>query len=230
MHRNMKRDTGTSMDLHSQPLSVGMQETDHLVGENAPLVEPQPEVVEEEGQKGLLSPVLREILETVVLAAVIWLLINFTTARYVVEGSSMEPNLVSGQFLIVNRLAYRFGEPQRGDIIVFDFPGNPSDDYVKRIIGLPGEEIRIDQGQVYVNGEMLEEPYLIDGLLTPREGTWTVPEDNYFVMGDNRPSSSDSRTWGTLNADFIVGKAWVSYWPPQEWGVIPHYEFATAGN
>jgi signal peptidase I len=217
------------MDLHSQPLSVGTQETDpHLLGEDVPTVDPQ--TVEEEQQRSLISPVLREILETVVLAAVIWLLINFTTARYVVEGSSMEPNLVTGQFLIVSRLAYRFGEPQRGDVIVFDFPGNPSDDYVKRIIGLPGDEIQIDQGNVYVNGELLEEPYIADNSLTSRRGTWVVPEDNYFVMGDNRPSSSDSRTWGTLNADFIVGKAWLCYWPPQELGVIPHYEFDTADS
>jgi signal peptidase I len=195
-----------------------------------PLVEAQPQPVEEEQPKPLISPVLREILETVFLAGVIWLVINFTTARYVVEGSSMEPNLITGQFLIVNRLAYRLGEPERGDIIVFDFPGNPSDDYVKRIIGLPGDKIQIDQGHVYVNGEQLEEPYIVDNSLTSRRGTWIVPEDNYFVMGDNRPSSSDSRTWGTLNADFIVGKAWLSYWPPQEWGTVPHYELDTAEN
>ena len=222
----MKRHVDSSMNLQSQPLPVGTPETDtRLAGEDMPLVESEPQAAEDEEEKPLISPVAREILETVVLAAVIWLLINFTTARYVVEGSSMEPNLTTGQFLIVSRLAYRFGQPERGDVIVFDFPGNPSDDYVKRIVGLPGDEILIDQGLVYVNGDLLDEPYISDDSLTPRRGTWEVPEDNYFVMGDNRPSSSDSRTWGTLNEGFIVGKAWLSYWPPQEWGIVPHYEF-----
>lgn len=180
---------------------------------------------------------LREAAETVLLAAIIWLLVNFATARYVVEGQSMEPSLHTGQYLIVNRLAYmqvggfKFGSVHRGDIVVFDYPGNPSDDYVKRVIGLPGETVTIDQsGQVYINGEPLEEPYLGNGAGTPyrhRSGTWTVPEGSYFVLGDNRDSSSDSRSWGMLEQKYIVGKAWLSYWPPQYWGVIPHFSYNT---
>jgi signal peptidase I len=183
-----------------------------------------------------LGAILYEIAETALLALVIWLAVNATTARYVVEGQSMEPNLQTGQYLIVSRLHYlRFGdlfelgEPQRGDIVVFDFPGNPSDDYVKRIIGLPGETVRIDeQGQVFVDDVPLDEPYLNAELVSPyrgRFGQWRVAEDSYFVLGDNRNSSSDSRSWGPLERGYLVGKAWVSYWPPKRWGLIPHYDY-----
>jgi len=193
----------------------------------------------EESGKTRIGSILYEILETVLLAVVIWLVVNFATARYVVEGESMEPNLHTGQFLIVSRLSYmeigdaiKLGSPERGDIVVFDFPGNPSDDYVKRIIGLPGETIEINQeGQVFVNGVMLEEPYLSAEQTVPyrgRSGTWTVPEGSYFVLGDNRNSSSDSRSWGPLEEQYLVGKAWVSYWPPRYWRVIPHYEYVSA--
>lgn len=192
-----------------------------------PLLEEQPE---QTGSK--IGPILYEIIETLLLAVVIWLAVNFTTARYVVEGQSMEPNLHTGQFLIVSRLAYMniaglsLGEPQRGDIIVFDFPNNPSDDYVKRIIGLPGETVMIDQdGSVFVDGQRIVEPYLSTESYGNRIGTWEVPKDSYFVVGDNRNHSSDSRSWGMLAQKYIVGKAWISYWPPQNWGVIPHYEY-----
>jgi signal peptidase I len=170
--------------------------------------------------------IAREIIETILLAAVIWLAVNFATARYVVDGQSMEPNLHTGQFLIVSRLAYKFGVPQRGDIIVFDFPGNPADDYVKRVIGLPGDTVTIQAGQIFINGNRLEEPYLPDERMLPTQGRWNVPDGSYFVLGDNRAHSSDSRRWGMLPEDAIIGKAWVSYWPPQDWGAIPHYDYA----
>lgn len=185
---------------------------------------------------GKFRTLVYEVVETILLAVIIWLAVNFATARYVVEGESMEPNLHTGQYLVVSRLAYlqigdafQLGEPQRGDIIVFDYPGNPSDDYVKRIIGLPGDTVTIDEdGHVYVNGTHLVEPYIPDIAELPyrkRAGTWEVPENTYFVLGDNRNHSSDSRTWGVLDERFIVGKAWVSYWPPQDWGFMPHYEY-----
>ncbi len=183
-----------------------------------------------------INAILREVVETILLAAVIWLLVNFTTARYIVEGQSMEPNLETGQFLIISRLSYfslndaiELGNPQRGDIIVFDFPGNPGDDYVKRVIGLPGEEVVVEEdGDVLVEGQPIGEPYLADAYTQPyrgRFGTWTVPPNHYFVLGDNRNSSSDSRSWGMLDESYIVGKAWISYWPPRDWGVIPHYSY-----
>jgi len=177
---------------------------------------------------------LYEIVETLVLAIIIWLLVNITTARYVVEGQSMEPNLHTGQYLIVSRLAYMdigstidLGDPQRGDIVVFDFPRNPADDYVKRVIGLPGEEVTIEpNGDVYVNGTLLDEPYLTPDIpYNKQHGTWEVPSESYFVLGDNRNSSSDSRSWEFLEEQYIVGKAWLSYWPPPYWGIIPHYDY-----
>ncbi len=173
--------------------------------------------------------IVREVIETILLAAVIWLAVNFATARYVVDGQSMEPNLHTGQFLIVSRLAYRFGAPQRGDIVVFDFPNNPADDYVKRIIGLPGEEVVIEDGSIYINGQPLREPYIpAEVSVGYGRGRWVVPEDKYFVLGDNRAHSSDSRNWGMLDRQAIIGKAWISYWPPQSWGLIPHYDYGSA--
>jgi signal peptidase I len=191
---------------------------------------PQEETQAEEAsaQASRLWAIGREVIETVLLAAVIWLAVNFATARYVVDGQSMEPSLHTGQFLIVSRLAYRFGTPQRGDIIVFDFPNNPADDYVKRIIGLPGETVTIEGGDILIDGQLLDEPYLAtDGIAAYDRGHWVVPAGAFFVLGDNRAHSSDSRRWGMLDGDAIIGKAWFSYWPPQNWGLIPHYDYGS---
>lgn len=168
---------------------------------------------------------ISETLETILLAAVIWLVVNFATARFVVDGSSMEPNFHTGQLLIVNRLAYRFGTLERGDVIVFQYPNNTADDYIKRVIGLPGEKVTISDGKVYVNDVLLDEPYLGPNTILPYGGEWVVPADNYFVMGDNRAHSSDSRSWGMLGKEFVIGKSWISYWPPKYWGVVPHYSY-----
>lgn len=171
-----------------------------------------------------IKAVAVEIVETVALAALIWLVLNAATARYVVEGVSMQPNLETGQYFIVSRMAYWFNEPQRGDVIVFDYPNNPENDYVKRIIGLPGETVTINaNGHVFVDGTRLDEPYLTSD--HSAQGEWTVPEGSYFVMGDNRAQSSDSRAWGTLERSFIIGKAWLSYWPVDLWGGAPHYDY-----
>ncbi|GAB4468947.1 MAG: signal peptidase I [Anaerolineae bacterium] len=174
----------------------------------------------------MLWGVIREIVETAILAVIIWLAVNYLTARYVVVGESMEPTLHSGQYLIVDRMSYRLGEPQRGDIVVFDYPLNTTDDYVKRVIGLPGETVRISNGQVYVNDVALDEPYTSSE--TPGAQTWIVPEGSYFVLGDNRHSSSDSRSWGVLSREYIIGKVWASYWPPEHWAFISHYDYASA--
>lgn len=171
---------------------------------------------------------LYETLETIVLAAVIWLVVNFATARFVVDGSSMEPNFHTGQLLIVNRLAYRFGSLQRGDVIVFQYPGNTADDYIKRVIGLPGENVAIKGGKVYVNGQVLDEPYLPPDATILYDQEWVIPPDSYFVLGDNRAHSSDSRSWGMLGKEFIIGKSWISYWPPKYWGVVPHYSYESS--
>ncbi len=223
MHVNSKN-TGDFVTSHPEQLPTSANAADETFVPQV-MTDPPPEQEQVE-QPSRLWPLVREIIETVLLAAIIWLAVNFATARYVVDGQSMEPNLHTGQFLIVSRLAYKFGSPQRGDIIVFEYPGNTADDYVKRIVGLPGETVMIENGKVYVNGEVLDEPYLTEVMpILPYRTEWPVPERAYFVLGDNRAHSSDSRAWGFLQEDLIVGKAWFSYWPPEHWGFIPHYEY-----
>ena len=169
-------------------------------------------------EKPNLLGVLIDILETLLLSVVLFFLINAVSARIRIDGSSMEPNLHHGEFVIVSKINYRFGEPERGDVVVFDFPRNITQEYIKRIIGLPGEHILVEDGKVYVNEIMLSEPYLI---IEPQyEGEWVVPEDTLFVLGDNRNNSSDSHTWGMVPMNNVIGEALVVYWPPSSWGLI----------
>jgi signal peptidase I len=169
-----------------------------------------------------------EMLQTLLVAGLLFLGVNLITARIRVEGISMEPNLHEGQFVVVNRLAYRWAEPQRGDIIVFRFPLNPKRRFIKRVIGLPGDTLVVRSGQVLINGEVIYEPYLS---ITPRyNGEWIVGPDEVFVLGDNRNNSSDSQNWGALPLDEIIGRAVFVYWPPTEVGTIPHYDLAVAAE
>jgi len=169
-----------------------------------------------------------ELLQTVLIAGALFLAVNLLTARIRVEGISMEPSLHEGQFVVVNRLAYRWNEADRGDIVVFRFPLNPSRRFIKRVIGLPGNTVTIRGGEVYIDGQVLEEPYLA---ATPRyDGEWIIGPDEIFVLGDNRNNSSDSQNWGPLPTGEIIGKAVLIYWPPSEVGVIPHYDLAVAAE
>jgi signal peptidase I len=172
--------------------------------------------------------VLLDILETLALAVVFFLGINLVSARILVDGASMEPTLVTGERVIVNRLSYKFGNPQQGDIIVFYYPRNPSEEYIKRVIGLPGDTVQVKNGSVYVNGQLLHEGYI--DVKTNYTGTWQVPEDQLFVLGDNRNNSSDSHDWGTVPMDYVVGKAILVYWPPTDWGLIEHMPVANAAH
>ncbi len=173
---------------------------------------------------------IREVVETVVLALLIFLLIRVVIQNFRIEGYSMEPNLHQGQYLIVNKAVYRWlHPPQRGDIVVFEYPRAPDRDFIKRVIGLPGETVEIRNGSIYIDGVPLDEPYLSEpthGNMAPR----TLGPGEYFVLGDNRDNSSDSRSWGPLPEKNIIGKAWLSYWPPQLWGPIPNpnYSFASS--
>ena len=165
-----------------------------------------------------LLGILVDILETLLLSVVLFFLINAVSARIRIDGSSMEPNLHHGEFVIVSKVNYRLGEPERGDVVVFDFPRNITEEYIKRVIGLPGEEIQIKDGQVLVDGVALVEPYL---KMEPRyEGEWVVAEGELFVLGDNRNNSSDSHNWGMVPMENVVGEALLVYWPPSSWGVI----------
>lgn len=179
---------------------------------------PIKEVIDPGPAKSNLLAVLVDILETLLLSVVLFFLINAVSARIRIDGSSMEPNLHHGEFVIVSKINYRLGEPQRGDVVVFDFPRNITQEYIKRVIGLPGEEIRVEGGRLYIDGVALDEPYLI---MEPHyEGEWVVPEGSLFVLGDNRNNSSDSHNWGTVPMENIVGEALLVYWPPNSWGLV----------
>jgi signal peptidase I len=172
-----------------------------------------------------LGTALRELIETLVLTLVIFLVIRFAVQNFRIEGFSMEPNFHDGQYLFVNKLIYMLQPPQRGDVIVFVPPNNSSRDFIKRVIGLPGERVEIRSGTVFINGEPLIENYPLNpGAYST--GAIVVPPDEYFVLGDNRNYSSDSHSWGTVPAKKIIGKAWFSYWPPQMIGLVPDYSYA----
>ena len=176
-------------------------------------------------RRGGFWAALREVAETVILTLLIFLLVRTVVENYKVEGSSMEPNLYSGQYLVVNKLQYVLRPSERGDIIVFRAPRSPDKNYVKRIIGLPGEKVELRQGQVYINDKLLYEPY-IDARFGYSWGPAVVGKDELFVLGDNRNNSSDSHSWGMLPVQNVIGKAWFCYWPPRRWGFLPHYALA----
>jgi len=162
---------------------------------------------------------LRELAETLVPALIIAVLIHIFLAQATrVYGQSMEPNLHTDMRVVVEKVSYRLHTPQRGDVVVLRV--RPDDELlIKRVIGLPGDEIAIHDGQVYVNGAALDESYLnqpTQGNLAPR----VVPPLHVFVMGDNRRASNDSRSFGPVHLDNLLGKAWFSYWPPQDIGLV----------
>jgi signal peptidase I len=188
-----------------------------------PVLEQIPDT-EEKGTS--VKAILREIIETAIMTLVIFLLVRVAFQNFRIEGHSMEASLHDGQFLIVNKLVYYLHPPGRGDVVIFHSPQNPRKDFIKRVVGLPGEEVQMVEGLVYVDGVPLRESYIG----SPGNRSWgpeVVGEFEYFVLGDNRSNSSDSRSWGMLDGDAIIGKAWVSYWPPRELGLVPHYTFAS---
>ena len=165
---------------------------------------------------------LREALETILPALLIALLINvFIGQATRVEGQSMEPNLHTNQRLVVEKVSYRFHGPERFDIVVLKAPGQGDELLIKRVIALPGERVDIHNGQVYINGQKLDDPYAQGETRPGRHGSLTVPPLHVYVLGDNRNHSNDSRSFGPVPIDNIVGHAWFSYWPPEEVGVLP---------
>lgn len=180
-----------------------------------------------------MNKVMREMISTLLyLLAVLcltWLVITFVGQRTEVEGASMEATLYDGDNLIVDKITYRFKDPQRFDIIVFPFQYKENTYYIKRIIGLPGETVQIDeQGNIYIDGEILLESYGREVIQPENIGIAAEPitlgEDEYFVMGDNRNNSSDSRTEivGNIHRDDIIGRAWLRIWPLSEFGLLKH--------
>ena len=183
-----------------------------------------------------MTRLIKEIVEAAILALLVFMVIQSTVRNFRVDGSSMHPTLEGGQYLLVNKLVYfqvdrerlsriipfwkvdrpdgRFAihPPKRGEVIVFHFPQNPAKDFVKRVIALPGEEVSLREGTVYINGEPLEEAW------QPAKDRSTMPpvriaEKEYYVLGDNRRASNDSRSWGAVPEENVVGKVWLVYWP-----------------
>jgi signal peptidase I len=185
---------------------------------------------EEQDKSSQIRTFIRDTITVLAVAAVIILVLQFVIQKFVVEGSSMNFTLHDGQQLLVNKIVYRFHEPERGDIIVFHPPPEiDEDDFIKRIIGLPGEKVVISNSKVIIqkaDGSLMEldEPYVTRPANRNYEGD-IIPEGEYFVMGDNRVNSSDSRTGWTLKEDDIIGKAWISVWPVGDWGLIANYDF-----
>lgn len=180
-----------------------------------------------------MNRIMRELLNTAIyllcVLGAVWLVITFVGQRTEVEGASMENTLHNGDNLIVDKLSYRFHDPERFDIIVFPFQFQDNTYYIKRIIGLPGETVQImDDGSIYINGEKLEENYGMEVINPETIGRAAEPielgDDEYFVMGDNRNNSSDSRTdmVGNIKRENIIGKAWLRIWPVSDFGVLQH--------
>lgn len=195
-----------------------------------------------------------EIVETLLLAVFIFIAVRSVVLNFRVDGLSMDPSLDSGQMLLVNRqiyahfdtyslvnwlpfveldgenIVYPFHPPQRGDIVVLHPPVDQGKPYIKRVIGLPGEQLSIQDGAVFINGERLEESYL-NGIATTWSGSIgqeaiTIPEGQVFVMGDNRNNSTDSRVFGPIDIDDIIGKAWISYWPTDRLDILTSPEYS----
>jgi signal peptidase I len=171
-------------------------------------------------RSGLLTALswVRDLAFSVLLAVI---LIVFIYQPVKVEGTSMMPALTDQERIFINKFTYRFGTGaiERGDLVVFWFPLDRSKSYIKRVIGLPGDVVQVDNGTVFVNGERLQEPYVPDDYRDHQSlSPVTVPAENYFVLGDHRSSSNDSRAWGTVERKYIYGKAVFVYWPPDKMG------------
>ncbi|MBN1793718.1 MAG: signal peptidase I [Candidatus Omnitrophica bacterium] len=172
--------------------------------------------------------IIREYIESIVIALILALLIRtFVVQAFKIPTGSMRPTLLEGDRILVNRFIYRFQKPQRGDVIVFKFPDNPKRDFIKRLIATEGESVEIRSGDIYVNGELMLVPpqirdrfYYNRGVFGQEGMVVIVPEDSFFVLGDNSGSSKDSRYWGFVPKRYLVGKAFFIYWPLTRWRVI----------
>jgi signal peptidase I len=220
-------------------------------GLDAPLAPELQPGAETETHPKKRSGALRETIETLILALLIFIGVRQVVLNFQVDGESMLPNLHNGEMLLVNRHAYEdynlsslinwipgvdisdhivtpFGAVERGDIVVFN-PPNDDKPYIKRIIGLPGDVITFANDHVYVNGYEVQEAHIVDPTRCPTSSCRvpvTVPEGHVYVMGDNRDNSDDSRYFGPIEIDSIIGKAVVTYWPLSEIGRVPHYDYS----
>ena len=190
-----------------------------------------------------MRAIIRELFETVILALLIFLALQFSVQNFRVEGPSMRPTLEEGEYVLVNKLVYMRFRPQdvasllpfvesddsrdrypihpprRGEVIIFEFPRDPTRDFVKRVVGVPGDLVEIENGVTFINGEELSEPYITQTDRRDMDPV-EVEEGTYFVLGDNRRASNDSRDWGTVPAGNIIGRAWVSFGPLDRWHAL----------
>lgn len=172
-----------------------------------------------------------EVIKIALIASAVVLVIRyFLIQPFFVKGASMEPNFSDGQYLIIDELSYRLREPSREEVVVFKYPRDPKQFYIKRIIGLPGEQVQIKNNKVavynseYPNGKILEEDYLSGNEITFPDNNWKLKDNEYFVMGDNRSASSDSRSWGPLNKKFITGRVFLRAFPFDKFAVFKSAE------
>jgi|YelNatPaOPRAMG01_1025707.scaffolds.fasta_scaffold27415_2 signal peptidase I len=174
------------------------------------------------------TEIVKDIIVPIMVGLAIFFLFRALIEPFVVEHSSMWPTIEEGEYILVDKVSYHLHQPQRGDIIVFRPPWNVGRPYIKRIIGLPGDTVEIKDGAVFVNGSRLDEPYAgrTQDILFPTK----IPEGEYFVLGDNRNNSYDSRRGWTVSRDYIVGKAWITYWPPKKWRLIKHADLRAEKN
>lgn len=173
-----------------------------------------------------------DIFETIIIALVVFLLTYFFLIQpHRVQGDSMLPNFTNGELILTDKISYRIRTPARGDVVVFAAPQDSGKDFIKRIVGLPHEKIALISGQIYINDNRLKEPYLtgntktLGGTSLAENGQILIPENEYFVLGDNRSHSSDSREWGPVKKSEIVGRAFIIYWPPPSFALVPQVEF-----
>lgn len=180
-----------------------------------------------------LGAFVLDILQVIVFAVALFLFVYLLILQpHKIKGNSMEPNYHNGQFLLTDKVSYRFNEPARGDIVVFKAPPDFKDEFIKRIVGVPGDKLSVRSGKIYLNGKVLEEEYIpasmqtSAGNFTLNGKVVTVPADSYFTAGDNRPHSFDSRAWGFVEKDKITGRAWVIYWPISDIGVFEKVNYS----
>ncbi|GCE22779.1 signal peptidase I [Dictyobacter kobayashii] len=164
----------------------------------------------------------REIIELIAITLLLFIVIRFIIHGYHMQSTSMQPEISSDAYIMVNRTSYMFGGPQRGDAVVVHYPPNPNIDVMARIVGLPGDVIKTDSTHLTINGVVLQEPY-VQKAFNPEAREWKVPANSYFVLNDNRPMTDDSRSWGTVSSDMVVGKAVIVFWPVNAWKIINNY-------
>jgi len=181
--------------------------------------------------KSALVALLDFLQSIVVILAILVMVYLFVISPQEIDGASMEPTFHDGEYILTNKIEYKLREPKRGDVVIFKSPTNPERDYIKRIVGLSGDRIRLSHNKIYINDLLLNEPYLPDNIQTI-QGSYLkenqellIPERKYFVLGDNRQHSSDSREFGPIAKDEFIGKAYLRYWPFSDFEILsdPNY-------